>query len=103
MNARVEVLPDALRQIERAAAWWRENRSAAEGLFVAELTAAFDLLERQPEVGRPFPRRRFPRLRVLLMVKTRHHLYYEHDPEQGVVRVRAVWSAVRGRRAPLRR
>jgi plasmid stabilization system protein ParE len=102
VSARIEILPNALQQIEQAAAWWREHRAAAAGLFGAELAAAFRLLERQPDAGRPFPRRLFPRLRVLLMPRTRYHLYYEHDASGSVVLVRAVWSAVRSRRPRLR-
>ena len=103
MNLRIEVLPDALQQIEQAAAWWHEHRTAAAGLFRAELEAAFRQLERMPDAGRPFPRRLFPHLRVLLMPRTRYHVYYEHDAAGEVVLVRAVWSAVRSRRPPLRR
>lgn len=103
MKARIEVLPDALQQIEQAAVWWREHRTAAPRLFGNELAATFELLEEQPDAGRPFPRGRFPRLRVLLMPRTRYHVYYEHDTAAGVVLVRAVWGAVRGRRPPLRR
>jgi plasmid stabilization system protein ParE len=99
---RVEILPDALHQIEQAAAWWHEHRAAAPTLFSDELASAFTLLEEHPDSGRPFPRRRFPDLRVLLMPRTRLHLYYDHDNDRGVVLVRALWSAVRGRRAPLR-
>jgi plasmid stabilization system protein ParE len=70
--ARVEILPDALQQIERAAAWWRDHRAAAPELLTVELSAAFELLEEQPDVGRQLPRVRFPRLRVLLMPRTRY-------------------------------
>jgi len=90
VSARIEVLPDALLQIEQATAWWREHRTPAVGLFSAELAAAFRLLERQPDAGHQFPRRLFPRLRVLLMPRTRYHVYYEHDDASGVVLVRAV-------------
>ena len=103
MRARIEVLPDAFQQIEQAVAWWREHRTAALELFDDELAAAFNLLEQQPDAGRPFPRRRFRSLRVLLLPRTHYHVYYERDHETGTVLVRAVWSAVRGRRPPLRR
>ena len=92
---RVEVLPDALRQIERASSWWRKHRLRAPELFSHELAAAFKVLEEQPESGRMFPRPRFPELRVLLMPRTRYHLYYDIVGED--VRVLSVWSAVRGR------
>ena len=103
MKARIEVLPDAMKQIEQAAAWWREHRASAPALFGDELAAAFDLLEEQPDAGRPLPRRNFPRLRALLLPRTRYHLFYDHDTDAEFVLVRAVWSVVRGRRPRLRR
>ena len=101
MTVRVVVLPDAMQQIEEANAWWRSNRPAAPGLLVRELASAFARLERQPEVGRPLPRPGFPGLRILLLPRTRYHVYY--DPGDGELVVRAFWSAVRGRRVRLRR
>jgi plasmid stabilization system protein ParE len=103
VRARIGVLPDAAQQIEQAAAWWREHRTASPELFGEELAAAFHLLEEQPDAGRPFPRRRFRFLRVLLLPRTRYSVYYERDTDAGIVLVRAVWSAVRGRRPPLKR
>lgn len=101
MTVHVVVLPDAARQIEEANVWWRENRPAAPDFLARELARAFARLEQQPEVGRPFPRPGFPGLRVLLLPRTRYHVYY--DQPGGELVVRAFWSAVRGRRVRLRR
>ena len=101
MNVRLVVLPDAVRQIEDANTWLRANRAAAPELFARELALAFARVEQQPEVGHPFPRPGFLGLRVLLLPRTRCHVYY--DQSGGELVVRAFWSAVRGRRVRLRR
>ncbi len=101
MTVRLVVLPDAVRQIEEANTWWRANRAAAPELLARELARAFARLEQQPEVGRPFPRPGFSGLRVLLLPRTRYHVYY--DQAGGELVVRAFWSAIRGRRVRLRR
>ncbi len=101
MTVRVVVLPDAARQIEEANAWWRENRPDALDFLARELARAFARLERQPEVGRPFPRPGFPGVRILLLPGTRYHVFY--DQIGGELVVRAFWSAIRGRRVRLRR
>ncbi len=101
MTVRIVVLPDAVRQIEEANAWWRVNRLAAPELLNRELAGTLGLLEQQPDIGRPLPRPGFPGLRVLLLPRTQYHLYYDQGGSELVVR--AFWSAVRGRRARLRR
>jgi plasmid stabilization system protein ParE len=103
VRARTKVLPEALTQAEEADDWWRHNRLAAPTLFAEELAKALRLLEEQPVAGRPSPRPGFPRLRALLLPRSRYHLYYEHDAEAELVLVRLVWSAVRGRPPRLRR
>jgi plasmid stabilization system protein ParE len=101
VTVRVVVLPDAVRQIEEADAWWRANRPAAPDLLGRELAGAFARLEQRPEIGRAFPRPGFPGLRVLLLRRTRYHVYYDRVADEVVIR--AFWSAVRRRRARLRR
>jgi hypothetical protein len=97
MKARIEVLSEALSQFEKTDTWWRENRSASPSLFSDELDDALRLLEAQPDAGQPFARPGFASLRRLLLRQTRYWLYYEHLASSGVVLVRALWSAVRGR------
>jgi len=102
VTARLEFLPEASQQVEAADEWWRENRPAARDLFARELGEALSLLEAQPTAGRPLPRPDFPKLRLLLLPRTRYHVYYEHDAGRGLLLVRSVWSAVRGRAPQLR-
>jgi len=101
VTARVIVSDDAQAQSERADDLWRSNRADAPDLFDEEYSKALELLERYPDIGKR--RRRVPGLRVLLLRETRYHVYYVHDTEAEEVIVLAVWSAVRGRRPPLKR
>ena len=97
MKARVLTTARADNEARRATAWWRENRPAAPHLFEDELAEAIGLLAEHPDAGRPVARPGFPKLRALLLERTQHHLYYDHDAAAAKVVVRAVWGAVRGR------
>lgn len=97
MSHQVRATASARRQIEAAARWWLTNRARAPGLLVQELTAAQDLLAREPRAGVAFPTPGHPRARRLLMQKTRYHLYYTVQDEQGLVIIHALWHASRGR------
>ena len=92
----------ARRQIEAAGRWWLMNRDKAPELFVNELEAAQLLLAAEPGAGTAFPTPRYPGARRLLMVKTRYHIYYTVHDEEGIVLIRAVWHASRGRVPALR-
>ena len=89
------VTPDGVEtQIEAVDLWWRENRPAAPGLFVEELAACFDLLERLPHVGRRYAHHEARGLRRVLLRSTGYHVYYVVRGE--VIIVVAVWNALRG-------
>jgi plasmid stabilization system protein ParE len=90
------------RRIAEAARWWWENRSAAPELFVREFVDATARLSRTPEVGVPHRHRRIPGVRRLLLPRTRYHVYYVYQEERDEVWILSVWSAVRGRRPPLK-
>lgn len=101
MSARVVFAPDALVQLESTHHWWRANRSAAPSMFIDELQAALELISALPRVGRAVrhPRRRGVR-RVLLR-RSRVHVFYQYDAASDVIRIAAVWGAVRGAPPPL--
>ena len=48
---KVEFSGEARAQVERADAWWRENRPAAPDLFANELDQALIALEGTPGLG----------------------------------------------------
>ena len=102
MPYRVHATGHARRQMETAAQWWLANRDKAPELFVDELEAAQALLSGDPHAGTAFPTPRHPGARRLLMFKTRYHLYYTVHDEDGLVLIRALWHASRGRVPALR-
>lgn len=93
----VVVVPDAELQIRTIDAWWRENRTAAPGLFAEELAATVGLIASAPNIGRRRRHRGVPGLRRVLMRATRYHLYYAPSLDGLRLFVLAVWSAHRGK------
>lgn len=51
MTLRLRITTRATREIERADAWWRENRLSAPGAVREDLKSAFNLLLQNPDVG----------------------------------------------------
>lgn len=92
---KLELAPRAVRDAERHARWWRENRPAARLLFDEELAEAFELIRSIPDIGLSYPvaGRDYRRL---LLPRTRYHVYYRLVAEDRL-RIVAIWSAVRGR------
>jgi len=90
----VEVTPRAALQIERAAAWWAENRPAAPDAIRVDFQEAAFLLSRQPGIGARSTTARYPDLRRLFLARVGYHLYYRVKP--GKVVVLAFWHASRG-------
>ena len=101
MTTNVRFTPVAKSDLLRIADRWEENRPKAPALFVEELEAAIVTLATTPTVGARYESAGKPGLRRFLMRRTRFHLYYVHDPDEGLVSVVRVWSAVRGRRPPV--
>ncbi len=93
---KLELAPRAVAQAERCARWWRENRPGSPTLFEEELRAALDQIRTAPLLGSVYEVIRGQEHRRLLMPRTRHHVYYRIAAAE-IVRVVAVWSAVRGR------
>jgi plasmid stabilization system protein ParE len=87
----------ARRQIERIQGWWSEHRPAARGLFLDELAAAELQLRSTPELGSIYIEARAGVVRRVLLVKTRHHLYYRYRSDLDELTVLSVWGAPRGR------
>ncbi len=93
---KLELAPRAVAQAERCTRWWRENRPAAPGLFDEELRAVLDQIRNGPLLGSVYEVVSGQEHRRLLMPRTRYHVYYRIVAAD-VVRIVAVWSAVRGR------
>jgi plasmid stabilization system protein ParE len=90
----VEITPRAAAQIERAAAWWAENRPAAPDAILVDFQEARVLLSHQPGVGAMSSTPRYPDLRRLFLSRVRYHVYYR--VRLGKVVVLAFWHASRG-------
>jgi plasmid stabilization system protein ParE len=93
---KLELAPRAIREAERCARWWHENRPAARMLFEEELRHALELIRTMPWLGSAYQAMPGREHRRMLMPKTRCHVYYRvTGPDR--VRVVAIWSTVRGR------
>lgn len=97
MTLRVRFTPQAEAQAVRSIDWWRRNRPSAPELLADELDGCLALLKTAPDLGRPYCHRRVSGLRRVLLVETKHHLYYVHDEDAQQIVILPIWSAVRGR------
>lgn len=93
---RLEVAERAQNDVEHLGTWWRENRDKAPELFDQELAIAYAAIREHPEYGQRYTVVRGQQVWRYLMPKTKKHVYYRLDGDD-VVRVMAVWGAVRGR------
>jgi len=91
----------ATREIERTAAWWRDNRDAGDELFLAELDVFTRLVAASPEAGQRYGYRRDRLFRRWLLERTQVHVYYTVDLDAQIITVHAVWGARRGRQPRL--
>ena len=94
MTLRLRVSARAAAEIERADAWWRENRSSAPGALREDLKAAFELLLRQPGVGVKVTSARLTGTRRLHLGRVRYFVYYRARNEE--LAVLSVWHSSRG-------
>ena len=95
----VEVTPRAARQLERAAAWWAENRTAAPDAIRVDFEEAKLLLARQPGVGAKSSNANYPDLRRVFLSRVRYHVYCRVWP--GKVVILAFWHSSRASRPSL--
>lgn len=71
----VRIKPRAERQIERAAAWWAENRPSAPGAILKDLGAALEALIEQPGIGTNVENSRNQEVRRVYLARIRYFLY----------------------------
>ncbi len=96
---RVRLSSNAIRQIDRASAWWQKNRDKAPDAFDDDTHAAFESLRVNPYAGTPI-RARHPGVRALWLERIGYFIYYR-IVEDRMVLVLAVWHASRGSRPKL--
>jgi hypothetical protein len=85
--------PEAQEQADECHTWWREHRDVRD-LFARELAPAKELLRRSPPIGAIYTMLDGLAVRRLCLPKTRTHVYYAIDTDQGVVMVLAVSLSV---------
>lgn len=94
MTLRLRITARAAREIERADAWWRENRLSVPGAVREDLKGAFNLLLQQPGVGIQVVTARLPGTRRLYLKRIRYFLYYRVQGDD--LFVLSVWHSSRG-------
>jgi plasmid stabilization system protein ParE len=90
----LQIARRAAAQIEKADAWWLDNRPAAPEAFREDLKAAFALLALQPGVGSKVSSARLDGVRRLHLGRIRYYLFYRVKDQQLVVL--SVWHTSRG-------
>ncbi len=94
MTVRLRISARAVAEIERADAWWRENRQSAPGALRQELKAAFELLLQQPGIGSRIISDRVTATRRLHLERIGYFVYYRLTNDE--LAVLSVWHARRG-------
>jgi plasmid stabilization system protein ParE len=90
----VRIKPRAQREIERAAAWWAENRPAAPGAIRKDVEAALALLVEEPGIGTRIETARSDAVRRLYLARVRYFIYYRVRGK--FLEVVAFWHSSRG-------
>jgi plasmid stabilization system protein ParE len=91
---RLRVTLRAAREIERAEAWWRQNRPAAPAAPREDLKTALDLLVQEPGIGVKVANARLLGARRLHLKRVRYFIYYRVSGDELIVL--SVWHASRG-------
>ncbi len=95
MTLRLRISARAAAEIERADAWWRENRLSAPGAVREDLKAAFKVLLQQPGIGVKVASARLDGTRRLHLERIRYFIYYRVKNYE--LAVLSVWHSSRGR------
>ena len=90
----IKVSARAAAQIQKAAAWWAENRPAAPEAVATDFTAAVALLAEQPGIGARYQGARAPGARRLYLSRVGYFVYY--NTANGSLNILAFWHARRG-------
>lgn len=94
MTLRIRFTKRAAGEVERADAWWRENRSAVPRAIRDDLASALELLSVQPGIGRSIEGAHFRGTRRIQLDRVNYHLYFRVAGDELVVL--AFWHAQRG-------
>ena len=95
MTLRLRITARAAREVERAAAWWQQNRLAVPAALREDLRAAFELLLQQPDIGIKVAGMRLLGTRRLHLDRVSYFIYYRVTSDELVIL--SFWHSSRGR------
>jgi plasmid stabilization system protein ParE len=93
VTIRIEFTDDARKQALAAASWWRANRDEVL-LFDEELTAALEMLAREPPLAQVIGEIASKPVRKVRLPRTGYALFFVIEPD--LVVIHAVWHGARG-------
>ena len=82
-----------MRQIDRAASWWRRHRDKAPDAFDLDVDEALEVIRERPTIGRPVPKR--PGMRRYWLERIRYYIYYSVRDQSDIVDMVALWHTSR--------
>ena len=85
MSLNVRIAVRAADEIERADAWWRQNRLAAPEAVRQDLERTLKLLLLQPGIGQRVANARLAGVRRIHIDRVQHHVYYRVQGSELVV------------------
>lgn len=87
MTLRLRITVCAANEIERASAWWQENRQAAPHAIEEDLERTLKILVVQPGIGQRVGNARLVGVRRIHIDRVHHHVYYRvHAGELVILR-----------------
>lgn len=93
MTLEVRFTKRAAAEVERADAWWRENRPAAPHAIRDDLASALELLRVQPGIGRAIENAKLAGTRRIQLDRVNYHVYFR--VAEGELVVLTFWHAQR--------
>ncbi|MBN8508507.1 MAG: type II toxin-antitoxin system RelE/ParE family toxin [Burkholderiales bacterium] len=75
MKLRVRITVRAADEVDRADAWWRDNRPAAPSAIREDLHRALSILAVQPGIGQRVANARLAGVRRIHIDRVHHHVY----------------------------
>ena len=85
MSLKLRIAVRAADEIERADAWWRENRLSASEAIRQDLERTLKLLILQPGIGQRVGNARLSGVRRIHLDRVHHHVYYRVQGSELVV------------------
>lgn len=93
MTLEVRFTKRAAAEVERADAWWRENRPTVRHAIRDDLASALELLRAQPGIGRLVENAKLAGTRRIQLDRVSYHVYFR--VAGGELVVLAFWHAQR--------